>query len=225
MESARQAFVLFGITLKILWNELWTFVVLNVLWLLLCLPIVTAPASFVALYYVADKAARDEVIEIRDFFEGFKLYFVKGSLLGLLNIIVGMLLATNLLFYGQIAAGWAKAVQILWIAVTLFWLLLQVYLLPMFVVQIEPTFKVTLRNSALLILAQPLFSVIVALEIITLTAVSVILVMPFMIISMSLIALLSCVALNDRVKCLKAKQKTLAGSEDDSVDLTEPAEK
>ena len=113
MDSARQAFVLFGITLKILWNELWTFVVLNVLWLLLCLPIVTAPASFVALYYVADKAARDEVIGIRDFFEGFKMYFVKGSLLGLLNIIAGVLLATNLLFYGQIAAGWAKVMQIL----------------------------------------------------------------------------------------------------------------
>ena len=214
MVSIREAFVLFWSSIRILWEELWTFAVLNVLWLLLCLPVVTAPASFAALYYVADKAARDEIVTIGDFFAGFKQYLVKGTLLGLLNIVAALILATNIMFYGQVAAGWATYVRIIWIAVAIFWALMQIYLLPMFVVQIEPSIKLTVRNSAMFVLVQPVFTITAVLIVVTLIALSAILIVPFMIISMSLIAVFSCVALDRRLKVLKAKQEAMATEDD-----------
>lgn len=220
MASIREAFLLFVRAVKILWEGLWTFVQLNVVWLLLCLPIVTAPASFIALYYVADRAARDETINVRDFFVGFKQYFIKGTLLGLIDLVAVALLATNLLFYSQISAGWGQVARAIWIAVSLFWLLLQVYLLPMFVVQIEPSLKTTVRNSAMFVLLGPLFTVTVAITLVTLAALSAVLIVPFMIISMSAIAVYSCVVMNNRLQVLKARQAALAasaGPEDDST--------
>jgi len=214
MQSIRDAFMIFVRMVKILWDELLTLAVCNLLWLLLCLPIVTAPASFAALYSVADLAAREKPVAIRDFFAGFKAYFIKGTLLGLLNLVVGIIIAGNFAFYGQMEAGWAQVVRAIWIAIGAFWLLLQVYLLPMLVVQVEPKIGVALRNTVMLTLAQPFYTIIVALEVGALVVVSARLIVPVGIITMSLVALLSCVALNDRLAYLRRRQKDFAQPQD-----------
>lgn len=206
MANIREAFTLFGRMVRILWDELLTFVVCNALWFLLCCPIVTAPAASAALYYVADLAARDRPVRVGDFFEGFKQYILKGSLLGVLNLFIAVVIAANILFYGRLGARWAQFVQALWLAVALFWLIVQVYVWPLLAAQVKPNVLMALRNAVMLTLAQPVFTIMIALEVGAMFIVSVILMMPLMIIGMSAVALLSCMALHNRVNVLRIRQ-------------------
>ena len=207
MTSIRQAFMIFPRMVRLLWDDLFTLVLCNLAWLVLCLPIVTAPASFAALYCVAEMAAREKPISARDFFAAFRQYFAKGLLLGLIDLMLAVVIVANLLFYSQLAASWAQVARAVWIAVGVFWILVQVYLFPMLVVQLEPSIKWALRNALMMTLGQPVFTLIVALEAITLLVISILLVFPVAAIAMSMVALFTCVALNDRLDYLKVRQK------------------
>ena len=193
--------------MHILWDELLTFIVCNIFWLLLCLPVVTAPASCAALYYVADLAARRKPVSYRDFFSGARQYLIKGTLLGLINVLVIALLAINVLFYTQMQSGLAPILRAAWLAVCVFWGMVQIYLFPLLVVQIEPKVLWALRSAVMLSLAQPIFTFTIALTAGGLLALSLSLVIPFLTIGMSATALLSCVALNDRLDALGIRQK------------------
>jgi uncharacterized membrane protein YesL len=61
---------------------------LNLLWLVFCLPLVTIGASTVAAYYVSLKMVDDEESYItRSFIKAFKKNFLRGTILWLLNAI------------------------------------------------------------------------------------------------------------------------------------------
>lgn len=207
MLGIRDAFTTVWSALRIFWEELFTFVVCNLLLIALCIPVVTAPAAIVALYYVCDMAARDKAIAIRDFFVGFRQYFLKGSLLVLLDLLAGVLLVSNVLFYGQFDATWAVIVRAVWIGITLFWVLLQVYLVPMFVVQVEPRVFTAWKNTVFMVLASPFFCIVIAIIILTALILSVVLMVPAMTFGFSLIALISCAALNNRLDALGIRKK------------------
>ncbi len=207
MLGIRDAFLAIWSALRLFWEELFTFVLCNLLLIVLCIPVVTAPAAIVALYHVCDMAARDKAISVREYFAGFRQHFLKGSALVLLDLILGVLLATNIIFYGQFEATWAVIVRAIWIGVTVFWALLQVYLLPMFVVQVEPSIRTTWKNAALLVLAQPFFCGIIAVVLLTVIVLSIILMIPAMTFGFSLAALISCTALNNRLDALGIRKK------------------
>ncbi|MGC8825708.1 MAG: DUF624 domain-containing protein [Anaerolineae bacterium] len=179
----------------------------NLLLIALCIPVVTAPAAIVALYYVCDLAARDKAISIRDYFDGFRQYFLRGTALILLDVLAGILLAANIWFYGQFEAAWALVVRAIWIGITLFWTLLQVYLVPMFVVQVEPTVLTAWKNAAFMVLVGPFFCAIIGIVNLTVVVLSLVLMVPAMTFGFSLAALISCTALNNRLDALGIRKK------------------
>ena len=62
----------------------------NVLWLLCCLPIVTAGASTLGLFTVVNKMAAKEDYTVRtDFFKAFKRDFKQGTALWLVVLVIG----------------------------------------------------------------------------------------------------------------------------------------
>ncbi|MGQ9518241.1 MAG: DUF624 domain-containing protein [Anaerolineae bacterium] len=207
MLGIRDAFTVTWSALRLFWEELFTFVICNLLVIALCIPVLTAPAAIVALYYVCDLAARDKAIAIRDFFTGYRQYFLKGTLLILLDVLLGFLLVSNILFYGQFEATWAIIVRAIWIAITFFWALIQVYLVPMFVVQIEPKIRTAWKNAALMVLAQPFFCAAIAVILLTVAVLSLIFIIPAMTFGMSLAALISSVALNNRLDALGIRKR------------------
>ncbi len=69
---------------------------LNVLWLICCLPVVTAGASTTALFYVAERMARDEEGSIaRDFFRSFRQNFRQATGIWLILLAAGALLGAD----------------------------------------------------------------------------------------------------------------------------------
>lgn len=88
-------------------NPVWRFIgkfcdvlILNVLWLICSIPIVTMGASTTAVYYVTLKLVRDEEgPTIRSFFKSFKENFKQATVLWLIMLVVGCLLGFDLYFF------------------------------------------------------------------------------------------------------------------------------
>lgn len=88
-------------------NPVWRFIgklcdvmILNVLWLICSIPIVTVGAATTAVYYVTLKLVRDEEgPTIRSFFRSFRENFRQATILWLILLIVGALLGFDLYFF------------------------------------------------------------------------------------------------------------------------------
>ena len=67
----------------------WDAFVLHLIWIVCCIPVVTAGPATVALYFALMKDARNEGSYIRDFFRAFKRNFKQGMIAGLIYLVAG----------------------------------------------------------------------------------------------------------------------------------------
>ena len=82
-------------------------VCLNVLWLLCCLPVVTAGAATVAMYYVIFLyiTKQDDTVA-KPFFKAFKENFRVVTPIWILNLLIGLALAAEVFYLSQGAENW-----------------------------------------------------------------------------------------------------------------------
>ncbi|MBR6615324.1 MAG: YesL family protein [Lachnospiraceae bacterium] len=82
-------------------------VCLNMLWLLCCLPVVTAGASTTAMYYLVFQYInkQDDAV-IKPFFAAFKDNFRQVTPIWILNLLIGAALAAEVFYLSQGAEGW-----------------------------------------------------------------------------------------------------------------------
>lgn len=153
-------------------------VTLNVVWFVVSLPIVTAPPAAGALIYATNRIANGKPAGISVFFEGFRLHFWRSWAWGLVNIVVAVVLVSNYLFYGQLdeslsiwARGFVLTLAFLWVAV-------QMYTFPLMLEQEKPRLRTALRNSLVVMLKRPFYSMGIALVIIVVVVVSSLFILP-----------------------------------------------
>ena len=88
-------------------NPVWRFIgklgdliLLNILWIVCSIPIVTAGAATTAVYYVTLKLVRDENDgTIKNFFHSFKENFVQSTIIWVILLAAGALLAFDFWFF------------------------------------------------------------------------------------------------------------------------------
>lgn len=88
-------------------NPVWRFIgkffdimILNILWFVCSIPIVTIGASTTAVYYVTLKLVRDEEgATIKSFFKSFKENFKQSTIIWLLMLVVGAVIGFDLYFF------------------------------------------------------------------------------------------------------------------------------
>ena len=94
-------------------NPVWRFIgkfcdilILNVLWVLCSIPIVTIGASTTAVYYVTLKLVRDEEgPTIRSFFRSFKENFKQATIIWLILLVTGLVIGCDLYFFLMLRTG------------------------------------------------------------------------------------------------------------------------
>lgn len=153
-------------------------ITLNVIWFLVSLPVVTIVPATAALIYATNQIAHGKPANSSTFFEGFRLYFWKSWSWGILNIFAVIVLASNYLFYGQLdeqISVWARALVVTF---SFLWLTLQMYTFPLMLEQEKPHLRTALRNSLVVLLKRPFYSMGIALIIATIAAVSSLLILP-----------------------------------------------
>jgi uncharacterized membrane protein YesL len=149
---------------RFLWNSYDHIALLtlaNLLWLALCLPVITAPAATAGLFHLARKIADHEAVAIRDFFEGFREHFFPALRAGALMLAVAVILWVNVDFYSHLGGraaipGMLLAAVMIWIAA--FVILIHAHLFPL-IVEGEGRTGAALRKSALLTLDNPGFTI------------------------------------------------------------------
>ncbi len=72
-------------------------IILNILWIICCVPIVTIGPATIAAHYVAMKLVRDEGRSVKEmFFKSFFCNLKQGMLLGIIFTFVGIILGVDL---------------------------------------------------------------------------------------------------------------------------------
>lgn len=132
----------------------------NILWVLLMIPVVTIPPAFAGLYYATNQLANEKKVTCHTFFEGFKKYLSKSYLWFLVNtVVIGLLLFNINLGVRLPETAWLQQLGIFYWIFLLIWLSLQIYMFPFLIEQDEPQLWMALRNSVILWIKHLFFNI------------------------------------------------------------------
>ncbi len=130
---------------------------LNLLWFICCIPIVTIGASTTALYYTSLKIVRGEDCSLtRIFFRSFRENFRQSTVLWLILLAVGLLLAGDGYIIYHLRASSTGAIAVLWtlnlalvIAAAVAYTIVLLFVFPL-VASVSNTNWAMLKNSFLI---------------------------------------------------------------------------
>ncbi len=124
-------------------NHLADLAMLNVIWLITCLPIVTIGAAKTALYRITLRRARGESnYPVLEYLEAFKEDFGKSTKIWLVLLISGGLLCFDLMYMG---GSWSPLGILVGVLLCI-WMILESYLFPL-TAQFENSLKNTWENA------------------------------------------------------------------------------
>lgn len=113
-------------------GQLGDVILLNLIWLLCCLPVVTIGASNTAVFYVARKiAAGEDYWVFRDFFRSFRQNLKQGTVAWLILLPLGVLMLADLLIGFQTPGAAGNIYRGIGIAFCLLWLVVEGYVFPL----------------------------------------------------------------------------------------------
>ena len=161
-----------------------------------------------ALYSVAIHIAREKRIEFGYFWEGFKTHFWQSWKVGLIALLGLGILVIDVFFYLGSDNMVFKVVGVVVLWALLFWALIQVYLMPLSLIQEDPRLRTMLRNAGLLTLAFPLYGVTLLVITALVTALSIVLVVLLVTVWIPFVAILFCRATISSVREAEAIQKS-----------------
>ena len=139
-------------SLQLIWEDLWTTLVCNWIWLFANLLILPGPPATLALIYYTNLIAHGEAADLKDFWAGFRRYWKTGWKWGLLNLGILLILLGDLTllrhaegkFLNQFTAG-------LYLALLAAWFLLQFFALPFLFEQVSLSLIKAFKNGVFLI--------------------------------------------------------------------------
>ena len=118
--------------------------ILNVLWLLCCIPVVTIGPATTALYYAMINLVRGEEIYIaQDFFRAFRRSFKQSLIAGLLLMAVGAFLALDIYIAYKSGTGVYTFLMVLFSIFFVLWCFVTLYTIPL-VAKFDNSLKNTL---------------------------------------------------------------------------------
>ncbi len=141
------------------WEDLWTSLICNWVWLISNLLIIPGPPVTLALFYYTNQYIHGETVSIIDFFKAIPRLWWLAWRWGIMNIIILALLSGDFLLVGKSSqSAGTHFFQGLYLAVLSFWLLLQMFTLSFLFEQEIPSMKIAFRNGIALIGKNLLFS-------------------------------------------------------------------
>jgi len=187
-------------SLRLLFRRLGIFLVGNVLWIVISIPVITIPAATGALFYLVKRVVLEETDQapryarISDFWVGLRRYWLRSTWLGLLDFAVLVVLIVTLQFYITRPEEIFRWIVGPVIVLLLVWLGMQLFLYPLLIDSPEKPIMHLARKAFFLVLGYPLFCLVLVLALLLLTAVSVALAGPVLLLLFSLVAIMQTVA-------------------------------
>jgi uncharacterized membrane protein YesL len=175
--------------------------VANLLWLALSLPIVTWPAATAGLFYLIGRVVKEELdfepryARVSDFWEGFRRFGWRASLLALIDLLALLMIGVALRFYGEGQIEWLG-----WLVgpislIGLAWAGAQLYLYPLLIQRPERSAWELAREAFLIAISYPLYTLSLLATATVLAIGAGLLAGPVLLIFFSLLAMFGTVAL------------------------------
>ena len=171
----------------------------NILWFLLTLPIITAPAAWAGLIYLSRQAHLNRTATLDDFWTGFRMNLWRGVFMALLNILVIGINLFNIGTYATATDFTSLILRNIWWLTLVIWIVVQFYMWPLFYELKQPSLRGALRNAFVMALLNPLFSIMLVIIIALLVALSTVLFPAWVVLTGSALAALSTGAVLDRL--------------------------
>ncbi len=181
--------------------------VLNLYWFVTSLTIILIPPAIASLYAsVRALAAGDPDYSHKLFFKGIKQYFLKGWKWFLPNLLIPLLLA-NILFFVVESEIITLIVKLGNLAIIILWLWMQTFLLPFIMEQEEESWRLAIRNSLVVFVKRPAVYIVTTLFVWLFFILSLVLMMPWVVISISFIAFITISILRDTLTEMKSVEE------------------
>lgn len=131
-------------------GKLGDFFILNIMYLIACIPIVTIGAATTALYYNTLKMAEDRESYVwKDFWKAFKENFKQSTIIWMIILIIGGILAADSILVKGMHEQLGAVVSIVTIIVFIFLALEVIYVFPV-LARFDNTVANTMKNALLM---------------------------------------------------------------------------
>jgi uncharacterized membrane protein YesL len=179
-------------------------------WLLLFLP----TPGMVGLGAVAEVGAGLDAPRTRVlFWPAVRRHWRQATAMFCVSLLGTALLLANMYFYALISSGWLRVASILWLYLLLFWLGMQLYLVPLLLHLGEVRLIDLYRRAALITLGHPISTLVLVIAVVVVGVVSVLLLPAYLLLAGSFVGLVQAHAL----RAIRRKHGELPDEE------TEPA--
>ena len=165
VQQVKMAVSVLGLAFRDLWQELWTILIVNLLFLFANILIIPGPPATLALFYYGNRIAHGETATERDFLQAIRSYWKPAWRWGLINLLViGLLTGDYYLIERLIPNPDAAALtRGFYVTLMITWLLIQLFTPPFLFEQEKPSVRQALRNAVVFIRRNLLFSLALAL--------------------------------------------------------------
>jgi uncharacterized membrane protein YesL len=189
-----------------LFEELFWLFLFNLLVALLGLLILPLPLMAAGLAWVAAEIGQGKAIGWRTFVEGARRYWKPAYLWGLINAVTWVIIIINYNFYSHVDATWAIIPFWLLVSISLIWGVVQLYVLPLLILQEAPSLRLAYRNGLVLMASQPAVIIVLLILIAVLAAATFFLPILAFVVDFAFIALLVNRAVLESVKVVKERE-------------------
>jgi hypothetical protein len=165
IQQVTAAFRILRLAFRDTWQELWTILIVQLIFLFGNLLIIPGPPATLALFFYGNRIAHGETATERDFLQAVRDYWRPAWHWGLINLVVIGLLIGDYYLTGQLGgrSNIVYFLQGLYLALLAAWLLTQLFTLPFLFEQEEPIVPQALRNAAVFIGRNLVFVLVLAL--------------------------------------------------------------
>jgi len=168
--------------------------------------VLTLPVSLSGLYYATSLLANQDYDGWKTFFVGIRKYYLATLLWIVVNITVVIALWFYWNVFMQNEAMWAAILQLVVISLFIWWALMQVYVMPLMMVQTKPSLWLALRNCLVTYVRWPGLSLVMSIVILIIMVLSALVTLPWMLFTASLSAFMACFAIREMLESLKPKE-------------------
>ncbi len=205
------------LSLRLLFHRIGVLLAGNVLWILVSLPLITLPAATGALFYLVHRVVLEErdldphPTRVSDFWAGFRMCGWRATWLGLLDFAALIVLVISLWFYLGNSVEVLRYLAGPTLIIFIVWLAMQLYLFPLLIVYPEESIGAIIRRAFFLVLGNPLDSLMLVIWLLLLTAISIALAGPALLLLFSTLALIQTMILRliriarDEIPAARAK--------------------
>jgi uncharacterized membrane protein YesL len=198
-----------------LWDAVFLVVFCSLVWLFLALLIIPGPPATLALFDMADRIARREhLLEFRDYLRAVGQRFGLSWRWAAVNIpVLALLLIDIRVVPRMVSPSAAIVLQWFFLLALALWIVTNWYALAFLFQQKEPSLRQALRNGAVLLFQNPLFTLVLAVITAVLIGLSLVLIIVNLLFGPMLVALISTHAVLNRLEPIRAASQSNAGQD------------